>query len=178
MKKMRTIKLIAISLVLFLAGSLQAQISFNVNIGSPPPWGPSGYNNVRYYYLPDVEAYYDINASMFIYFNGHSWLHRSNLPGQYRNYDLYNGYKVVMSDYRGNTPYSHFNEHRAKYAKGYRDHYQKTFKDKPEKRDFRDNHSQANHNRTRNDNIDNKNQKRGNDEGEYRGNHNEKKDKK
>ena len=105
---MKTLKLVVIGILLLFAGSAKAQISVHVNLGTPPQWGPSGYNDVRYYYLPDVEAYYDIPSSMFIYYNGVSWVHRSSLPGRYRNYDLYNGYKVPMSDYRGSRPYSNF----------------------------------------------------------------------
>ena len=130
---MKTLKLIVIGVVLFLANNLQAQVSVNINIGSPPKWGPVGYPEVRYYYLPDVEAYYDVQTSMFIYYGGKKWIHRKHLPTQYGNYDLYNGYKVVMSDYRGNTPYIHFKDYKIKYAKGYRGKEQKTIGMKPGK---------------------------------------------
>jgi hypothetical protein len=117
---MKTIKLLVFGLILAFAGSAYSQISVNVHLGTPPAWGPAGYNDVRYYYLPDVEAYYDVHTSMFIYISGNQWVHRSYLPSRYRNYDLYHGYKVVMNDYRGNSPYTHFREHRMKYNKGYR----------------------------------------------------------
>jgi len=55
------------------------------------------------------------------------------LPRQYRNYDLYNGYKVVMTDYRGNAPYTYYKEHKRKYAKGYHGEHQKTYGNRPEK---------------------------------------------
>jgi hypothetical protein len=116
---------------LFLAGTVQAQVVMNVNIGSPPPWGPAGYSEVRYYYLPDVEAYYDVRSSRFIYYSGGKWVHRKYLPTQYRSYDLYGGYKVVMTDYRGNTPYTYFAEYKTKYAKGYGGHAQKTIGVRP-----------------------------------------------
>jgi len=117
---MKSFKLFIVGFMLVLAGSTQAQISVKVHIGTPPAWGPAGYNNVQYYYLPDVEAYYDVQHSMFIYQSGNAWVHRSYLPTRYRNYDLYGGYKVVVNDYRGNTPYIHFKDHKMKYAKGYR----------------------------------------------------------
>jgi hypothetical protein len=86
---------------------------------------------VRYYYLPDVEAYYDVRSSTFIYFGGGAWVHSASLPGRYRNYDLYHGYKVVMPDYRGSTPYSHFKEHKMKYGKGYHGKFQRTNQQRP-----------------------------------------------
>jgi len=120
-------------MVLFLSGAMQAQVSVNISIGTPPPWGPVGYTEVRYYYLPDVEAYYDVQSSMFIYYGGGAWVRRAYLPSRYRSYDLYSGYKVVMTDYRGDTPYTHFKEHKMKYAKGYHGPAQKTYGEKPGK---------------------------------------------
>jgi hypothetical protein len=128
---MKNLKLILIGTLLVLSGTAKAQVSVNVNIGSPPQWGPVGYTEVRYYYLPAVQAYYDVDAAMFIYYSRGKWVHRTYLPGRYRNYDLYNGYKVVMTDYRGNTPYTHFHDHKKKYYRGYRDGNQRTIGDRP-----------------------------------------------
>jgi hypothetical protein len=130
---MKALRLVVVGLLLFYAGTAYAQISVNVNIGAPPVWGPSGYSDVRYYYIPDVEAYYDVPSAMFIYLNGGTWVHRTYLPSRYRNYDLYNGYKVVMTDYRGDAPYSHFSDHKVKYAKGYHGQPQKTYGERPHK---------------------------------------------
>jgi len=116
---MKTLKFVVVGMMLILAGALQGQSSVRVHIGTPPAWGPAGYNNVRYYYLPDVEAYYDVQTAMFIYMSGNTWVHRSYLPDRYRNYDLYHGYKVVMHDYHGNAPYTNFREYRMRYSKGY-----------------------------------------------------------
>ena len=51
----------------------------------------------------------------FIYFGGGKWIRSRNLPNQYRNYNLYNGYKVVLNDYHGSRPYTHFKNHKVKY---------------------------------------------------------------
>ena len=128
---MKTLKLIVIGMALFLTNPISAQITVGVTIGSPPAWGPAGYSSARYYYLPDVEAYYDVQSSMFIYYDGGVWVHRGYLPERYRDYDLYGGYKVVMTDYRGNSPYTHFNEHRTKYGRGYRREPQRTNGERP-----------------------------------------------
>lgn len=152
---MRAIKFILFSTILFLCSTSEAQVSIHFEFGTPPPWGPTGYGESRYYYLPDIESYYDVQSSVFICFNGRQWIRRAHLPYRYRNYDLYRGYKVVMSDYRGNAPYSHFREHRVKYGKEYRDHYQQTYHDKSinNKKD-RDNHQ----------NLSNRNEKKGGEE--------------
>jgi hypothetical protein len=124
---MKTLKLIIAGIILLAsANTMQAQVSVNVNLGSPPAWGPAGYSAVDYYYLPDVEAYYDVRATQFIYFGGGKWIRSRNLPNQYRNYNLYNGYKVVLNDYHGSRPYSNFKTHKAKYYKGYKGKPQKS----------------------------------------------------
>lgn len=139
-KKMKTLKLIAVGLFLFVSSLMQSQVSVNVNIGvRPPAWGPVGYSNIEFYYLPDIEVYYDIRASQFIYFHRGRWYRSRYLPAPYRNYDLYNGYKVVLRDYHGTRPYTYFNNHRAKYYKGYKGKPQRTIGKNPNYRDNRGN---------------------------------------
>ena len=158
---MKKLKLLVFGILLMLAGSAQSQLSVRVHIGTPPAWGPAGYNDVRYYYLPDVEAYYDVQSSMFIYMSGNRWVHRAYLPARYKNYDLYGGYKVVMNDYRGNSHYSHFREHRMKYAHGYRGNPQRNIGER------------NNHQERHNDFQPNRNNGRGNDHGQMKGNNQE-----
>ena len=116
---MKTIKIAILGLFLMAATATQAQVSVNINIGNPPAWGPAGYTNMEYYYLPDIQSYYDVRASQFIYFGGNRWVRSSRLPNRYRNYDLYNGYKVVLSDYHGRTPYVYHEKHKVRYHNGY-----------------------------------------------------------
>ena len=123
---MKTLKFIIAALFFFTTTTYtHAQVSVNVNIGTPPAWGPVGYANIDYYYLPDIECYYDIRLSQFIYFGNGRWIHSRYLPVRYRNYDLYRGYKVVLNDYHGRTPYVYFKNHKAKYYKGYQGRPQK-----------------------------------------------------
>ncbi|WP_300568546.1 hypothetical protein [Flavobacterium sp.] len=117
---MKTLKLITAGIFLLVCSLTQAQVSVNVSIGNPPPWGPAGYTEVEYYYIPDIESYYDVRNEQFIYYQGGTWVRASSLPRQYRDYDLYDGYKVVLNDYHGSTPYVHFSDHKVKYHKGYR----------------------------------------------------------
>ncbi|WP_291145663.1 hypothetical protein [Flavobacterium sp. UBA7680] len=128
---MKTIKIAIAGLFLLVANATQAQVSINVNIGTPPAWGPAGYAEMEYYYLPDIEAYYDVRASQFIYFGGGRWVRTTYLPRQYRNYDLYGGYKVVLNDYHGRTPYTYFDRHRVKYYKGYHGAPQTCYRPRP-----------------------------------------------
>ncbi len=99
------------SAMLLMNASLEAQITVNV---SRPVWGPV-VTTEEYYYLPDVESYYDINQSQFIYLNKGVWIRSRNLPRRYRNYNLNSGHVVVINDYHGQSPYAHFKNHKIKY---------------------------------------------------------------
>ena len=46
---MKPLKLIIIVIILFFASVAQAQVTLHAKMYSPPPWGPVGYNDVRYY---------------------------------------------------------------------------------------------------------------------------------
>ena len=126
-------KLVFASVLFMSVFFAQAQVSINVNIGTPPSWGPQGYDDSRYYYLPDIDVYYDVNQSVFIYDNGGKWMREKRLPSRYRNYDLYSGYKVVLTDYRGDAPYSYHTKHVKAYPKGYHGKPQKNRGEKPAK---------------------------------------------
>ncbi|SDZ93432.1 hypothetical protein [Pedobacter hartonius] len=94
--------------------STKAQVSVNINIGSQPQWGPTGYDHVDYYYLPDVDAYYNVPAKQYVYLNNGSWVWRNSLPSKYSGYDLYNSYKVVMNTPK---PYLSHQTHVKEYSK-------------------------------------------------------------
>jgi len=115
---MKTIKLIVLGLCFFVANALQAQVSVNVNV-SPPPWGLVGVTNATYYYLPDVEAFYNVPTAMFIFVENGVWVHRAMLPPRYRGYDLYKGHKVNMNDYSGNTPAQLYSAYKSNRPQGY-----------------------------------------------------------
>jgi len=61
---------------------------------------------VHYYYLPDLEVYYDVWNHEFIYLDDGSWAYSSALPPYYNNYDLNNAYVVVL-DSRIHQPWMH-----------------------------------------------------------------------
>jgi len=113
---MKYFKIITFAMVVLFATTTRAQVHVNVSIGTPPAWAPPGNPAVRYYYLPEVESYYDVQTSRFIYLGGGTWVQRATLPPRYRSYDLYKGQKVVLTDYRGNRPYAYFKQHKVKYG--------------------------------------------------------------
>ena len=92
----------------------QLRVNVNLNIGAQPEWGPAGYDYVEYYYLPDMDVYYYVPQRQFVYFSSGRWVFGASLPVQYRSYNLYNSYKVVINEPR---PYLRNDVYRVRYAK-------------------------------------------------------------
>ena len=102
-----------IALLLFFVTAATAQVT--IQYGTRPVWAPNAPATVKYYYLPDIETYYDVPAKRYLYLNHGTWVSTATLPTYYRGYNLRNGRTVYLSDYRGNTPYVLFKEHKVKY---------------------------------------------------------------
>lgn len=86
----------------------------SINISNQPAWGPTGYDYAAYYYLPDINIYYDVNRSLFYYQSGSRWVSAQYLPPSYRSYDLYSLYKVVINY---DSPWQYNRTHRTMYSK-------------------------------------------------------------
>lgn len=117
---MKTLQKLLLAFAFVAFTGAQAQVSVNVNVGTPPAWGPAESPQARYYYIPDIETYYDVNSSEYIYLTNGRWVRTTAVPAPYRSYNFYNGYKVVMTDYRGATPYTYYDTYKVKYPKGYK----------------------------------------------------------
>jgi hypothetical protein len=128
-----TILIAAILMVFTLPTKAQVHLNINVDISSQPIWGPTGYDEVQYYYLPDIDVYYNVPEQRYIYQRKGHWITSSHLPYRYRNYDLYNGYKVVINE---NKPYMHDNDYRVKYASYKGRHDQQPIRDSKDSKYF------------------------------------------
>ncbi|WP_291133204.1 hypothetical protein [Flavobacterium sp. UBA7682] len=107
--------------LLIVTVSSQAQVSVNVNVGTPPVWAPAAPPATKYYYIPDIETYYDVPAQRYIYLKNGKWHRSASLPAQYRGYDLRKGRTVYLTSYKGNAPYKYYKNHKIKY-KGHGHH--------------------------------------------------------
>ena len=105
-------------IILFMATCFgySANAQVHVNISIQPVWGPVGYDYVNYYYIPDIDAYYDVPNHIYVYFEGGRWIRRNSLPPRYAGYDIYHGYKVVIND---PSPWMQHDKYRSQYG-GYR----------------------------------------------------------
>ena len=168
---MKKVFLTSAILLGFICYKAESQVSVNINIGRQPVWGPVGYDYVDYYYLPDLDVYYDVPRGMFVYFDFGRWNVAATLPPRYGRYDLYRSYKVVVN---ARDPWLR-NDYYREHYRNYRGHYQPIIRDSRDNRyyaarerydhDRYNDRREARHEERRNDNW------RGNDRGNHgRGN--------
>ena len=114
-----------ILLIVFVASTSvmnysNAQFGFNVNVRlGLPAWIAGGYAESEYYYMPEIDAYYNVRQQQFIYLNNGAWTFSSRLPGMYAGFDLYNCRKMPVY---GERPYMNGDMYRERYAQ-YRNNY-------------------------------------------------------
>ena len=132
-----------------------AQISIRANISTQPIWGPVGYDHVDNYYLPEIEAYYNVPTRQYSYQENGRWVTRAYLPARNRGYDLYKGRKVVIN---GNRPYLRHNEYKTRYGSSNAHEIQQSIRDSRDSKYFVNrNHPEYNKWRNRNRRNNNNN---------------------
>jgi hypothetical protein len=88
-----------------------------------PQWAPPVYPGIRYYYLPDIECYYDIYSREFIFLDHAQWIYSPTLPYMYPGFDLNNCFVVVVNSniYQPWMHHQYYVSHFPRYY--YRDYY-------------------------------------------------------
>ena len=115
--------LAAIAFIAF--NTTQAQVNTSTTM-TFPDWGVADRNNATYYYIPGAETYYDIRNQQYVYMEDGKWTRSANMPPAYSNYDLYDNYKVVITD--KTEPFKSYPSLRAKYPKDYKGDKQATIR--------------------------------------------------
>jgi len=85
-----------------------------------PDWAPmyDNVNDVHYYYIPDIQAYYDVYRQEFVYMEDGYWHFSAFLPGYYANFNINNAYVVVLNSYV-HEPWRHHEEYASHYPRYY-----------------------------------------------------------
>ncbi|VXA95765.1 conserved hypothetical protein [Flavobacterium sp. 9AF] len=128
-----------------LKSNAQVSVSVSINANTNRAYAPeyrhvhtsrcNHYEAVEYYYYPEIEAYFDINSAVYIYYTSNGWVRSRYLPNYCDHYDVRRGYRVAL-DYHGHRPYNHFNDHKRIYKakKYYASHHHDNGKHKGHKR--------------------------------------------
>ena len=97
--------------VLTTAPAAHAQAHIDINVG-PPAWGPPVPQGTQFYYIPEIDGYYDLYAQQYIVYRNGQWIPLGVIEG----YDPRSFHPVVL-DYRGREPWVYVNSHRDRYPR-------------------------------------------------------------
>ena len=67
---------------------------------------------LRYYYYPNLQAYFDLSKNVFYYQDKGSWQTGETLPTNYGGYSLYKMNHVQINDFDGDEPYQYLSIHK------------------------------------------------------------------
>ncbi|MEI7526848.1 MAG: hypothetical protein WCJ95_21045 [Mariniphaga sp.] len=87
---------------------------------APPSWAQNfdNENPANYYYLPDIECYYDLRNREFVYMENGSWRFSALLPSIYASFNLNNCFVVKLNN-SVNEPWMHFQYYVSHYPRYY-----------------------------------------------------------
>jgi len=119
-KKTFLLKMAGLFLLALLMHNTSAAQEAPPGVVTAPEWAPP-YDNVgqvQYYYIPDIEVYYDVWNHEFVYLENGNWLFSPTLPAMYSWYDLRNGHTVVL-DRQVHQPWLHHELYVSHYPRYY-----------------------------------------------------------
>jgi hypothetical protein len=70
---------------------------------------------IRYFYFPNIQAYFDNLKMVYYYKEGGEWKTAPELPKNYGGYSLYNKARVTITDYDDEIPYDNLPAHKKMY---------------------------------------------------------------
>ena len=82
---------------------------------STPLFNPVTNCQLRYYYFPNLEAYFDTQKSIYYYKEKGEWITAEEIPDGYRGYSIYNKSTVYITDYDDDYPCQFIEIHKKKY---------------------------------------------------------------
>jgi len=125
MKELAVLAVVLLSASMFTGCSMYTYSTPGAytNSYTNPTWAPPYYPGVRYYYLPDIESYYDLSTSEFIYLYDGVWRYSRTIPSYYSTFDLEDCFTVVLNInvYRPWLHHQYYVSHYPRYY--YRDYY-------------------------------------------------------
>ena len=69
----------------------------------------------RYYYFPNLCAYYDLETNNYIYKINNQWETASELPQYYGGYSSFKNVRIPIKNYIGDAPQEKLNEHKQQF---------------------------------------------------------------
>ena len=111
------IKLNLIKNGLFIVFSIQSGFTQtrDKNIKEVPIYNSINHCQLRYYYYPNLDAYFDTQKKIFYFKEKGDWKTAEQIPNGYRGYSMYNNYSLFITDYDDDNICQFINVHKKKY---------------------------------------------------------------
>lgn len=74
--------------------------------------------NPRYFYYPNLQAYFDVKNELFIFKEDGSWVTSETMDTNFRGYSVRNGFRVPIK-YSGEQPFALIDKHKLNYPANY-----------------------------------------------------------
>lgn len=119
---MKNITKLILGLLVFSFNYSQAQVELdavNIQAKKADQTEKSTFVDVRYYYYPNLQAYFDTKVAMYLYQENGEWVESEKLEPSTMGYSIKNGHYVMIEGYTGEEPYEMIAEHKAKYPADY-----------------------------------------------------------
>jgi hypothetical protein len=82
---------------------------------APPLVDPLTNCSVRYYYYPNLQAYFDTKTKLYIFKVKGVWTKAEEIPNGYMGYGLYNKVNVYITDYDDDDITQFIQDHKKKF---------------------------------------------------------------
>ena len=118
---MKTIHYFTLIVLLFTGNFVNAQgdANYDQNLEANTIVTNEMNTDVRYYYYPNLQAYFDTKTLTYLYNKNREWVESSRIPAGHMGYSLYNTSKVAITDYLGDEPYTMIEDHKKEYPAQY-----------------------------------------------------------
>lgn len=121
LQDMKAIGKTLVVMLIFTASNAFSQYLPNNKHQNSSNQNSSNETSARYYYYPNLQAYFDSERMVYIYRENGKWQTAEELPVNYGGYSLYSKVRVKITDYSGEEPHTLLPLHKKKYpynAKG------------------------------------------------------------
>lgn len=122
---MKKIKFLAILIVLIISTTAYSQVSQDpksseeantrASIISKLPLSPKTKAPFRYFYFPNLQAYFDNLYNLYYYKVQGQWVANEELPPVYGGYSIFNNRRVVVEEYIDDKPYEMLAVHKLQF---------------------------------------------------------------
>jgi hypothetical protein len=111
---MKTLKSILTIIIVLCTNTIYSQESSNSEYNKLMI-DPKTNCQLRYYYYPNLQAYFDNLKNVFYYQDNGSWQTSEKLPENYGGYSLYKMNHIIIDDFDDDEPQQLINTHKKKY---------------------------------------------------------------